>query len=115
MHNNRKVMATYHSFAQAEALDDRGGRFAVLDKPAVTGSSFTPTYPQMPAGSPWANDPVGPEPLIDGSGEGDRLGYAIDRPDAPPSPQDSGIDNGSTCDGTSQVRPVVRNRGWRRI
>jgi len=102
MHNNRKV--TYHSFAQAEALDDRGGRFAVLDKPAVTGSSPTPTYPQMPAGSPWANDPVGPEPLIDGSGESDRLGYAIDRPDAPPSSQDG-----------SESRPVVRNRGWRRI
>ena len=102
MHNNRKV--TYHSFAQAEALDDRGGRFAVLDKPAVTGSSPMPTYPQMPAGSPWANDPVGPEPLIDGSGESDRLGYAIDRPDAPPSSQDG-----------SESRPVVRNRGWRRI
>jgi len=103
MRNNRKVMGTYHSFAQAEALDDRGGRFAVLDKPAVTGSSPTPTYPQMPAGSPWANDPVGPEPLIDGSGESDRLGYAIDRPDAPPSSQDG-----------SESRPVVR-RGWRRL
>ena len=101
MHNNRKV--TYHSFAQAEALDDRGGRFAVLDKPAVTGSSPTPTYPQMPAGSPWANDPVGPEPLIDGSGESDRLGYAIDRPDAPPSSQDG-----------SESRPVVR-RSLRRL
>ena len=115
MHNNRKVMATYHSFAQAEALDDRGGRFAILDKPAVTGSSPTPTYPQMPAGSPWANEPIGPEPLIDGSGEGDRLGYEIDRPDAPLSPQDSGIGNGpTTSDGTSEIRPVVR-RSLRRL
>jgi len=103
MRNNRKVMGTYHSFAQAEALDDRGGRFAVLDKPAVTGSSPTPTYPQMPAGSPWANDPVGPEPLIDGRGEGDRLGYEIDRPDAPQSPAGPSTDGG-----------VVR-KGWRRI
>ena len=63
----------------------------------------------MPAGSPWANEPIGPEPLIDGSGEGERLGYEIDRPDAPPSIQDSG------SDGTSQVRPVVRAKLKRRI
>jgi hypothetical protein len=35
--------------------------------------------PRLPPGSPWAGDPVGPEPLIDGSGEGNALGYPIDR------------------------------------
>jgi hypothetical protein len=30
-------------------------------------------YPALPASSPWAGDPTGTEPLIDGSGEGDVL------------------------------------------
>ena len=59
---------TFHQIAQAEALDDRGGRFAVLDKPAVTGSSPTPSVPAMDSG-PWARSELPDEPPI---------GYSVD-------------------------------------
>jgi hypothetical protein len=38
------------------------------------------SLPAMPASSPWAADPVPPEPLIDRSAEdGDVMGVAIDQ------------------------------------
>ena len=80
MRNDRKVGSTYHSVAQASIDDKRGGRYAISDsKQTVIGSSPI-AYPQQPKTSPWACDPVPPEPLIDGRGEGNRLGFAIDRP-----------------------------------
>jgi hypothetical protein len=114
MRSNRKVMATYHSFAQAEALDDRGGRFAVLDKPAVTGSSPTPMYPQMPDG-PWKDNPYPEEPLIDGRGEGDVLGYRIDDMCASTVPAQS-VDTAPSSSG-HVITPGdgVRRKGLRRI
>jgi hypothetical protein len=103
---------SYHQIAQAEALDERGGRFAVLDKPAVTGSSPTPIYPQMPDG-PWKDNPYPEEPLIDGSSEGDRLGYQIDDMGASTVPAQS-VD---TPPSSSGITPGdgVRRRGLRRI
>jgi hypothetical protein len=94
----RKVMGTYHSFAQAEALEDRGGRFAVLDKPAVTGSSPIPSYPAIPDG-PWSKVELPDEALIDGRGEGDVTGYAID---------DMGL---GTPTPTSESSPVADDAG----
>jgi len=72
-----KRMNTYHQFAQADALDERGGRFQALDKPVVTGSTPIPSVPAMDSG-PWKDNPYPEEPLIDGRDEGDVLGYAID-------------------------------------
>jgi hypothetical protein len=101
-------LGTYMAFAEADADDMAGGRFAAPErKPRIVGASPIVEYPRMPDG-PWKDNPYPEEPLIDGTGEGDVLGYEIDRPDAPQFLQDSGIGNGPTCDGTSQVRPVVR-------
>jgi hypothetical protein len=103
--NDRKVMATYHSFANSEIADERGGRFATLDKPVVTGSTPGSAFPQMPAGNPWREEPIGPEPFVDGRGEGNVLGYAIDRPDTPPP-----LAQAQTDDGVRRVRSKFQRR-----
>src|SRR5262249_24821010 len=97
LENDRKVMATYHSFASSDLADDRGGRFSSLDKPVVTGSSSI-AYPQLPEGNPWAKNELPDEPLIDGRGEGNVTGYEIDRPDAPPSSASSSVGDGGVGD-----------------
>jgi hypothetical protein len=33
--------------------------------------------PRLPASSPWSRDPTGPEPPIDGTAEGNRVGVAL--------------------------------------
>ena len=85
LRNDHKVReaSTYHSVAQASIDDERGGRFAYSgNSTTVTGSTPGSVYPRQPAGSPWAKDECPPEPLIDGRGEGNVLGFEIDRPDA---------------------------------
>jgi len=79
---DRERMSSYLDHARASADDLAGGRFAKVNPTTVTGTSPI-SYPAQPPGSPWAKDEMPPEPLIDGTGEGNRLGYAIDRPDAP--------------------------------
>jgi hypothetical protein len=61
LENDRKVRATYFSQAQANMDDERGGRYATLNKPSVTGSSPSVMVPQQPANSFWSCDPVPPE------------------------------------------------------
>jgi len=114
--NDRKVMATYHSHAQSTLNDERQGRFATLDKPTVTGSTPGSQFPRMPAGNPWREEPIGPEPFVDGRGEGNVLGYAIDRPDAPPSSA-SPVGDGGNGDRaiTATGSPVIRSKFRRRI
>lgn len=47
---------TYHRFGLRD--DSARGRFAKQqDKRAVTGAAAVPTYPTLPASSPWANWP----------------------------------------------------------
>jgi hypothetical protein len=75
--------STYHQHAIASTDDTAGGRFATEGKPTVLGSSPI-SYPQQPASSPSNQAALVPdEPTIDGSGEGDRLGYCIDNPGSP--------------------------------
>jgi hypothetical protein len=108
-------LRTYHGHAISAVDDERGGRYATEgSKQTVIGSSLI-AYPQQPSTSPWHSDPCPPEPLIDGTGEGNTLGYQIDRPGSPPSSSDSGIGDGPTTDGTSEARPVTRRKGWRRV
>ena len=60
----RKPKDTLHGRTQ---IDDRGGRFAAMGKPVITGSTPGPQYPRLPSG-PWSEglDQVSsPEPLID--------------------------------------------------
>jgi hypothetical protein len=40
-----------------------------------------PVMPPLPASSPWAADPVPPEPLIDRREDGDVTGFPIDQHD----------------------------------
>src|SRR6516164_3766724 len=64
---NRQVRAsTYLQQAQANIDEDRGGRYAAIEKPATvvgTGPGSI-SYPQQPSNSPWANDPIGLEPPL---------------------------------------------------
>jgi hypothetical protein len=107
----RRIMAddrrgqTYQGHAINDAELNLGGRFAQVQPTSVTGANPGSVYPRQPSTSPWYCDPVGPEPLIDGRGEGDKLGFAIDRPDAasttaapvveePPSPPGQVITSG---------------------
>jgi len=69
LENDRKVPgSTFFAHARASADDERGGRFAAAGKQTVIGISPI-SYPQMPEGNPWRDDPV--------PSEGPR-GYAID-------------------------------------
>jgi hypothetical protein len=65
LHNDLLVQRrTYLDIAQASALE-LGGRFAGA-RPQVTA---VPVVPRLPASSPWASDPVPPEP---------PLGFSVD-------------------------------------
>jgi hypothetical protein len=56
---------TYFSQAQIDADEDRGGRYASLDKPTVTGTDPSVSYPRLPADAP-SNQLAGmpPEPQL---------------------------------------------------
>ena len=43
---------TYFSQAQIDADEDRGGRYASLNKPTVTGTDPSVSYPRLPADAP---------------------------------------------------------------
>jgi hypothetical protein len=98
--NDRKVSTYFHQ-AQSDAELNLGGRFKALHPITVTGANPAVAVPRQPADSPSNQLAMMPdEPLIDGTGEGLTLGYAIDRPDAPPAePNEAGL----------------RRRGWRRL
>ena len=49
-----------------------------LDEPA---ENVPGDIPKLPPSSPWAADPVGPEPPIDRREDGDIVGYPIDQHD----------------------------------
>ena len=83
---------TYLSRAQVEA-DQVGGRFKKEIETHVTG---VPTYPSLPASSPWASpDPTGLEP---------PLGYSVDQMDASLDAAAARIDGASS---TSVEQPAV--------
>lgn len=110
LRNDQRVRetSTYHSVAQASIDDERGGRYASESKQTVIGSSPI-SYPTMPEGNPWRCDPVPDEPLIDGRGEGDRLGYAIDRPDAPSTAASvESVEGGGLNDPPRSATPFKR-------
>ena len=79
LEDDRKVRegSTYFAHAQASAQDEMGGRFAKVQPTSVTGSAPS-AWPKMPEGNFWAKNEMPPEPLIDGTGEGNVLGYRID-------------------------------------
>jgi hypothetical protein len=71
MSDKRRVLRdTLHSRTD---IDDRGGRYAAMGKPVITGASPGPQYPRLPGG-PWSqsiDEVSAPEPLVDGSDCGD--------------------------------------------
>ena len=73
----RVARNTYLSHA-GDVETELGGRFAKLTPTQVVGSEPTVNYPKLSEG-PWSEGPPGgDEPLIDGTGESNRLGYRID-------------------------------------
>jgi hypothetical protein len=57
---NEREVGTYHAFATSEA-GAVGGRYGVVSKTRVIGSGPV-EYPALPSSSPWASDPIPPEP-----------------------------------------------------
>jgi hypothetical protein len=112
MTNDKQPKSTYHSFAQSDLTDDRGGRFATLDKPAVTGSSPI-AYPNQPPGSPWHSDPCPPEPPLGYSvEEQEPVGEVFERQPPSTGTGSGGVDGRAT---TATGSPVIRRKGFRRI
>jgi hypothetical protein len=105
---------TYQGHAIASADEDRGGRFALSGNPAtVTGSTPGPVYPQQPSTSPSNQLAMMPdEPLVDGRGEGDRLGYCIDNPSAPVG---AGAGSKEVTITAKDIRTVLDYVRWRRL
>jgi hypothetical protein len=90
----RQPPATLHAFAQIEAEMPRG-RFTATERATVIGVG-PPSYPQLPASSPWAADPVPAEnPLnldvnaMPPCGEPHEIAASIAAQDAPPPEQSS--------------------------
>src|SRR5262245_30858249 len=97
---------TYHGYASGDLDDLAGGRFRILKKPSITGSAPVAEYPRLPEGSPWAKDEFAPEPPIDRSEDGVRVGYRIDaREDVAGDP---------TVDRQTKAG-VARPKWWRRF
>jgi hypothetical protein len=73
MENDRKVReqgSTFLDFARSSINDESGGRFARSQPQTIVGSTPGPSYPMLPASSPWhGSDPVPDEP---------PLGFAVD-------------------------------------
>ena len=81
MSDKRRVLRdTLHSRTD---IDDRGGRYAAMGKPVITGASPGPQYPRLPGG-PWSqsiDEVSAPEPLVDGSDCGDTyIGEPLGNP-----------------------------------
>jgi hypothetical protein len=72
LENDRKVReqqgGTFFQHAVSSADDEAGGRFARVNPTMVVGSTPGPSYPQLPASSPWAHDYVPNE---------EPLGYSV--------------------------------------
>jgi hypothetical protein len=66
---DRQVRTTYLQHAESSVDDDRGGRFAAIEKSATVVGAAPISYPQQPATSPWARDVIGDEP---------PLGYSVE-------------------------------------
>lgn len=84
-HERRKLteerrLKTYHGYAQHTDEDIYGGRYAKVNTTVVTGAGPGSAFPQLPDG-PWAKNELPDEPLINGTSEGNVLGYEIDKPD----------------------------------
>jgi hypothetical protein len=74
-----RIKTTYLDHATAYIDEDRGGRYSAAREPARVIGAAPISYPMLPQGSPANQAAMVPdEPLIDGSGEGVRLGYRID-------------------------------------
>ena len=76
LENDRKVRegSNYHSLARSGADDERGGRFASVNKASVSRTEAATLYPGRPATSQWGGvDPIPDEP---------PLGYEIDQQEA---------------------------------
>jgi hypothetical protein len=97
-------LSTYHAHGQASIDDERQGRFGALDKTTVTGAGPTLQYPRQPPNSPWANDPLPPEP---------PLGIDINAMEAVGETWEQEASK-STGDAAAPD-PSVRRKGWRRI
>jgi len=97
---------------QTHDIDGMGGRFAKVVKTTVTGTDPIAHYPSQPPNSPWHADPVGQEPFIDGTGDGLRLGYAIDAADRDgTSPSSEVVEAKPLAPATDDVRrPTIRLR-----
>ena len=109
MANDRKV-STYFHHAQADPELSPGGRFAKVIPSSVVGASPV-SYPAQPTNSPWACDPVPNEPFIDGTGEGNRLGYRIDGDPEPIQTSSSAKTAASVeAEGGTGVRPSTLKR-----
>ena len=70
--------ATYSSFAEAFADEERGGRYGMDKQPIHT--AVTPVYPEQPPTSPFHHDPVPLEPPIDATDCGPTFGIALREP-----------------------------------
>jgi hypothetical protein len=80
LRNDQRVRegSTFFAHAAASAQDDMGGRFAMSGQSVSVTGSNPGAWPKMPEGNFWAKNELPPEPLIDGTGEGNVLGYRID-------------------------------------
>src|SRR6266478_3937257 len=79
LQNDRLIRNTYLSHTESFIDDDRGGRYSAEGKPSTVVGSGPVSYPQLPPTSPANQAAMVPdEPLIDGTGEGLRLGYRVD-------------------------------------
>jgi hypothetical protein len=92
---DRQVRTTYLHHAESSVDDDRGGRYAAIEKSATVVGAGPVSYPQQPPTSPWHHDPIGDEP---------PLGYSVDAIEPAGEKHERG--DASTGQGNTSPRPV---------
>ena len=84
---DRQVRTTYLHHAESSVDDDRGGRFAAIEKSATVIGTSPAVYPPQPEGSPWRCDPVPME---------EPLGFSVEDHDPVGEPHELARDAADT-------------------
>jgi hypothetical protein len=99
---DRDRLSTYHALAQSSIDDERGGRYAAVQRPATfVGAGPAISYPRLPADSPSNQLAMTPKE--------EPLGYSIDEMEPTGERWEQEASRGDAA------APEVRRSGWRRF
>jgi hypothetical protein len=109
MENDRKIMSSYLDHAQASADDLAGGFAAASPQRTIIGSAPI-AYPRQPQNSPWASDPLPPEPPL-----GIDINAMEPTGEVHEQKASEAIAGDAAAPGAQSADGGLRRKGWRRL